>query len=284
MATTGRDGLLLIDKPPGVTSHDVVATVRRARGRVRAGHTGTLDPFATGLLLVALGSATRLIRFIPAAPKVYDATIVFGTATDTDDVTGTIVGHGPVPDESNVRAGIAGLTGDVPQVPPDYSARHVDGRRAYALARAGVAPRLAAGRVTVDAWSVRAFTGRELAVTITCGAGTYVRALARDLGRACGTVAHLAALRRMRVGPFDVAAAVPPADAATATVLAPVDAIALPRQALTDADVALVRHGRAVPAGQPVDLVALVDQAGALVAVAERDGGSWRPRVVLAGD
>ena len=284
MVTAKSDGILLVDKPAGLSSHDVVAVVRRARGGQRAGHTGTLDPFATGLLVVASGRATRLIRFLPAEPKVYHASIAFGTATDTDDATGQVVERGPLPDESAVYQGIRRLTGTIEQVPPAYSARQVDGRRAYAIARAGGDPVLAPAPVTVSAWEVESLRDGELKVAITCGSGTYIRALARDLGRLCGTVAHLASLRRTRIGPFDVRDAVPPDAAGDVPLIDPADAlVGMSRQVVAGDDVDRVNHGRPVAASLAGTNAALVDESGALVAVAERDGAWWQPRVVMNG-
>jgi tRNA pseudouridine55 synthase len=284
MATAKSDGILLVDKPAGISSHDVVAVVRRARGGLRAGHTGTLDPFATGLLLVALGRATRLIRFVPSEPKVYRASIVFGTATDTDDATGLVAERGPLPDESAVFHAIHRLTGTLDQVPPAYSARHVDGRRAYAIARAGGDPVLAPATVTVSAWDVESFRDGELTVAITCSSGTYVRALARDLGRLCGTVAHVASLRRTRIGPFDVCDAVPPGAAADAPLIGAADTlVGMTRRVIAGDDVDRVNHGRPVAANEAGTNAALVDESGDLVAVAERDGDWWQPRVVISG-
>lgn len=284
MAVTG-DGFLLVDKPAGISSHDAVARVRRGRGGVRAGHTGTLDPFATGLLVVALGAATRLIRFVPSEPKVYRATIAFGHETDTDDATGHPLGQRPLPDEASIRAALPRLTGQLSQVPPAYSARHVEGRRAYQMAREGVAPVLAPALVTVHSWAIESLTPASLTVTITCGTGTYVRSLARDLGRLCGSAAHCATLRRTRIGPFDVARAVPPDESGVAPLIAPADALdGLPRQVVDDAGSTRVRHGRDVPATVPGELAALLDEGGTLLAVAAREGGDrWQPKVVLDG-
>jgi tRNA pseudouridine55 synthase len=285
MATARSDGLLLVDKPAGMSSHDVVAMVRRARGGVKGGHTGTLDPFATGLLLVALGRATRVIRFVPAEPKVYRATIAFGMATDTDDLTGNPVEHGPVPADGVVMEAIATLTGHFQQVPPDFSARHVEGRRAYAIARTGEAPDLAPTAVTVHSWEVHALRGGRLDATISCGSGTYIRALARDLGRLCGTTAHLASLRRTSIGPFDVRDAAPPDEWDDAPVLPAADAlVGMTRRVVAGDDATRVQHGRPIAAHEVGSSVALVDEAGDLVAVAERDGEWWQPRVVIGGD
>ena len=208
MTSDSPEGLLLVDKPAGITSHDVVDRVRRAYGERSVGHLGTLDPFATGLLIVLLGRATRLATFLGIEPKVYDAVIAFGTETDTDDATGEVTRSAPPPTEPDVRAAIVALTGEIQQVPPAYSAKKVAGQRAYAAARSGEALELAPATVMVHRWDVGAFTGGALAATITCGGGTYIRALARDLGRSSGSAAHLASLRRTRIGRFDVADAV----------------------------------------------------------------------------
>ena len=284
MATSLTDGILLVDKPAGVSSHDAVTTARRARGGIKAGHTGTLDPFATGLLLVALGRATRLIRFVPSGPKVYEATISFGTATDSDDATGVVVESAPAPVDAMARDAIGQLTGTIEQLPPSFSARHVDGRRAYELARKGETPDLRPTSVTVYSWDVESFVEGVLKATISCSAGTYIRSLARDLGRLCGSAAHLAALRRTRIGPFDVRDATAPHQANVAPVISAADALAgMSRQVVDAADVALVQNGRAIVARAEGDRVALIDEGGELVAVAERDGESWQPRVVVAG-
>lgn len=284
MSIPRSDGILLVDKPAGVSSQDVVTVVRRARGGVRAGHTGTLDPFATGLLIVALGSATRLIRFLPAEPKVYRATIVFGMQTDSDDSTGAVVAEGPLPDDVVIRAAIPELTGTIEQRPPAYSARHVDGRRAYAVARTGALPDLAPTTVTVSAWDIESIADGRLTAVITCGSGTYIRALARDLGHLCGSVAHLESLRRTRIGPFDVLHAVTPGECVDATAMRPAHAlIGMARQVVLSDDVLRVNHGRPVAAHEPGDSVALIDESGELVAVAEREGDWWQPRVVITG-
>jgi tRNA pseudouridine55 synthase len=284
MATSLTDGILLVDKPAGVSSHDAVTTARRARGGIKGGHTGTLDPFATGLLLVALGRSTRLVRFVPSGPKVYQATIRFGTATDSDDATGIVVESAPAPVDAMVRDAVAQLTGAIDQLPPSYSARHVDGKRAYELARKGETPDLRPTRVTVYSWDIASFTEGLLTATISCSEGTYIRALARDLGKLCGSAAHLASLRRTHIGPFDVRNAVAP-DQAHAAALVPA-AEALPgmaRQVMDSSEIALVQHGRAITARAEGERAALLDAAGELVAVAERDGESWQPRVVVAG-
>jgi tRNA pseudouridine55 synthase len=201
-------GLLLVDKPAGMTSHDVVQQVRRIYGQRSIGHLGTLDPFATGLLVLLLGRATRLATFLDAEPKVYEATIRFGSETDTDDVTGTEIRSAPLPTESSVNAGLASVTGRISQVPPAYSAKSVDGTRAYDAARRGEPLTLAAVDVVVHEWKIHDLTPDTLRAVITCSGGTYVRALARDLGRQANSAAHLASLRRTQVGNFSVADAV----------------------------------------------------------------------------
>jgi tRNA pseudouridine55 synthase len=198
------EGLLLVDKPPGVTSHDVVLIVRRIYGERSIGHLGTLDPFATGLLVLLIGRATRLANFIVNEPKVYEATIRFGFETDTDDSTGDVTTTAPMPTRDAVDSAISALTGDIDQVPPDFSAKSVDGTRAYAAARKGAALALDPVRVRVHQLTVRSRAQDSIDVTISCGTGTYIRALARDLGRLTGSAAHLASLRRTKSGPFDV--------------------------------------------------------------------------------
>jgi tRNA pseudouridine55 synthase len=196
--------LLLVDKPAGMTSHDVVQIVRRIYGERSIGHLGTLDPFATGLLVLLLGRSTRLGNFLNIEPKVYEATIKFGAETNTDDSTGTVTRTAALPRPEAVRATLASLTGEILQRPPDYSAKSVDGTRAYDAARRGQPLDLEPVRVKVHSWEVNEQTDDSLRVTITCSGGTYVRALARDLGRLVSSAAHLCALRRTRIGSFDL--------------------------------------------------------------------------------
>lgn len=195
-------GLLLVDKPAGITSHDVVQRVRQIYGERSIGHLGTLDPFATGLLVLLIGRATRLATFLATEPKVYDATITFGSETDTDDTTGTVTRTESLPREQEVRAAIRSLTGDILQTPPAYSAKSVGGVRAYGAARRGEPLELAPVAVTVHEWDIRELNDSSMRTVITCSGGTYIRALARDLGRAVGSAAHLSGLRRMSVGDF----------------------------------------------------------------------------------
>ncbi|MGH7717389.1 MAG: tRNA pseudouridine(55) synthase TruB [Gemmatimonadaceae bacterium] len=281
------DGVLLVDKPAGLTSHDVVAAARRALGERRIGHAGTLDPFATGLLVLLVGRATRLLPYVEGEPKVYDATIRFGAETDTDDVTGTPTRQAAPPLLADLESSIDKLTGVIAQLPPAYSAKKVGGVRSYAAARRGDAPELAPVPVAVHEWRVHARRDMDLDVTVVCGGGTYVRALARDLGRLAGSAAHLAALRRVSSGPFHVRDAhslerirgdVPPPP-----LRSPLDAIpSLPVERLDAAAVERVARGQTVDATAPGDRVAMVDVDGSLVALGERAGTRWQPRVVLS--
>jgi tRNA pseudouridine55 synthase len=278
------DGVLLVDKPAGVTSHDVVAVARRALGLRRIGHAGTLDPFATGLLVLLTGRATRLLPYIDGEPKVYEATVRFGVGTSTDDATGEPTIEAPLPTRDGVEEGIQALTGVIDQVPPAYSAKKVAGRRAYDAARRGEALALAPVPVVVHGWTIRAWRENEVDVTIECGGGTYVRALARDLGRLAGSAAHLTALRRVRSGAFTVADACPldAVRAGEATLRPALDAVAsLPRERLDASALARVAHGQDVSATASGTRAALLDREGTLVAIAERRADKWLPRVVV---
>src|SRR5688572_28125591 len=196
-------GVLVIDKPQGLTSHDVVAAARRALGETKIGHTGTLDPLATGVLPLAIGRATRLVRFLAASDKDYEATIRFGLATDTYDVTGRELGRtNAVPSRDDLMRALDALTGEYAQTPPPYSAKKVDGRRAYQLARADQEVTLAPVPVRVTRTELLDFSGTTARVALTCSAGFYVRSFAATLGEMTGTGACLEALRRTRSGDF----------------------------------------------------------------------------------
>jgi tRNA pseudouridine55 synthase len=285
-ATT--DGLLLVDKPAGVTSHDVVLTARRAFGESRVGHAGTLDPFATGLLVLLFGRATRLLPHLDGVPKEYEAVIDFGRETDTDDLNGSTTRQAPPPSDAAIAAVLPRLTGVLEQVPPAYSAKRVAGRRAYEAARAGEALDLAPARVEVFEWRDLHREGDALHATIACGGGTYIRALARDLGRLTGSAAHLTALRRARSGPFHVRDATTLEDLAAgrARLRPALDALpTIPRIVLSEAEAERVLRGIAVEQpteSPPSHRAALVDhRSGALLALAEADGRRWQPRVVM---
>ena len=283
---------MLVDKPAGPTSHDVVVRVRRALGVRSAGHTGTLDPFASGLMIVLVGRATRLARFVSSQPKRYAATARLGVATTTDDHTGAPLpaegGRGTSVSASEVTAALESFRGRSLQRPPAYSARHVDGERSYRLARRGVEVSLPETPVTVHDIALVALRGDLIDFRVTVSAGTYVRALARDLGERLGTAAHLTALRREAIGPMDLARAVPLDALSRATpVLPPLDVLEhLPAVAL-DADAARdVSHGRPIDAAAisavEGEVVALVRE-GQLAAVADVRAGRLQPIVVLEG-
>jgi tRNA pseudouridine55 synthase len=283
------DGLLLVDKPAGVSSHDVVGVARRALGEKRIGHAGTLDPFATGLLVLLVGRATRLLPHVSGDPKVYEATVQFGAETDTEDLQGAVTREAPRPSRAAVLAAIPTLTGVLEQMPPQYSAKRVGGRRAYDIARSGAVAELAPARVRVDRWELLDWRGDACDVRITCGGGTYIRSLARDLGRLTGSAAHLTALRRTRSGAFDVRDAVS-LDALrdNAAALRPAAAALpeLPTQPVTDEEAGRLARGIDVPATVAGAWGALIhDGTGALVALAERRGDErWQPRVVMRAD
>ena len=225
-----RSGILLVDKPQGITSHGVVSRTRKAAGTRKVGHAGTLDPMATGLLLLGLNSSTRLLTFLVGLDKEYFATIRLGQSTTTDDAEGETVEQADASgiEASAVASGIADLTGDIEQVPSSVSAIKVDGKRAYALVREGQTVELKARAVTIPAFELletrREGTFLDLDVRVECTSGTYIRALARDLGGALEVGGHLTALRRTRIGPFSVRDAAELDDLAPAShLLAPAD-------------------------------------------------------------
>jgi tRNA pseudouridine55 synthase len=285
MGQSTTDGLLLVDKPAGMTSHDVVLAARRAFGESRIGHAGTLDPFATGLLVLLVGRATRLLPHLDGTPKVYEATIRLGAETETDDLHGAAVRTAESPGDAAIASAIAQLTGALEQVPPIYSAKRVGGQRAYDAARAGVALELAPARGEVFAWRDVTRDGDVIRATIECGGGTYVRALARDLGRLAGSAAHLAALRRTRSGPFRVEGAVTVDDLrqGSATLRPALDALpSIPHVELDEADAERILRGIAVPRTGNAPRAALVDaRNGQLLALAEAADDRWQPRVVM---
>lgn len=285
------DGVLVVDKPEGMTSHDVVAAVRRQLPRgTKVGHTGTLDPFATGVLPIVIGKATRLSQFLTADRKTYVTDVAFGTSTDSGDRTGRVDATAlptalAALDASRIEAALATLVGTQRQVPPSYSAKKVDGERAYVLARQGAAVTLDAVEVTAHALHLEGWDdGRRVArVTLTTSAGFYVRSLARDLGQRLGVPAHLDTLRRTTSGPFALEGASSlrsvvdgGLDVITARRL-PLEALllGLPGLALDDVQVEAVRHGRPVrlrddQAGAPrAGRVRLISSGGALVGLAQ---------------
>lgn len=301
----GLDGILVADKPAGPTSHDVVALVRRLAATRRVGHGGTLDPFATGVLVLFLGKATRLAEYHLKAPKRYRATVCFGASSTTDDLEGEMTpAEGPPPDRASVEAALDQFRGPILQVPPTYSAVKVAGRRAYVLARRGGEPELQPRPVRIDTlelieWDASDPTRPIAVLDVVCSAGMYVRALARDLGRAVGNAAYLGALTRTGSGAFglDVAHSLDEIRAAATggpeglrALLLPLDAglEALPPIPLTPAEVAAVARGQFVrplaraslPPGPRTGPVRLVGPEG-LVAIAEWEGPRLVPHKVL---
>jgi len=291
---TADSGLLIVDKPAGLTSHDVVARVRRLAGTRRVGHAGTLDPMATGVLVVGLEKATRLLGHLALTQKEYTATIRLGQRTDTDDADGQITSSASAASVTAdaIAAAAAGLTGEIQQVPPGISAIKVGGQRAYRLTRQGAAPELAARPVTVYALEVgelRRPAGDpdvlDVDVTVTCSSGTYIRAIARDLGAALGTGGHLTVLRRTRVGPYLArdAATLAELEASLRVIpLAEAAAAAFPRRDLTAEEARRLGHGGRLPAGGEPGPVAAFAPDGSLVALLTEDGGQARPLAVFA--
>jgi len=291
-------GLVVVDKPAGWTSHDVVARVRRLAGTRRVGHAGTLDPMATGVLVLGVQRATRLLGHLALGDKGYEATIRLGQATVTDDADGKPVGGADTAGvtQAAVRAGLAALTGEVDQVPAAVSAVKVDGRRAYARVRAGQDVTLPARRVTVSrleprGWRRPAPHLLDVDVAVECSSGTYVRAIARDLGAALGVGGHLTALRRTRVGPFTLDRALTldqlAEQAAAGTDPVPIGldaavAAVFPRRDV-DAESArrLAHGGRLAPAGLAGTYGAF-DPDGHVVALVEERDGAARPVLVLS--
>jgi tRNA pseudouridine55 synthase len=288
------DGLVVVDKPAGCTSHDVVARLRRAYGQRRVGHAGTLDPDATGVLLVGLGRATRLLRFLQDTTKTYRATIVFGVATDTLDASGAVLDRVTMElSRAQVTDAARGFLGAREQVPPMVSAIKIGGRRLHELARKGEEVERPPRPVRIDRFDVDGFTDGpypEADVTVECSSGTYVRSLAADLGTALGGCAHLRDLRRLRVGAFDLSEAHPlaavEADPAT-FVLTPADALRdMTRVTVTGEEARAVSHGAVfAPPGLPdcreAGPFAIVDPQGGLLAVYERKGAGLRAAMVM---
>ncbi len=273
------DGWLIIDKPPGLTSTDVVNRVRRIFDAQKAGHGGTLDPLATGVLPIAFGAATKTVPYVMDGTKLYRFTLRFGEARDTDDADGQVTATSDIrPSDDRIRAALPPFRGNIMQVPPVFSAVKVAGERAYDMAREGRAPVLDPRPARVDRFDLVERPDPDHAVfEVASGKGVYMRSLARDLAQACGSLGHIAALRRVRVGPFAEQQAIPldklraPEDTAPASpdLLLPVaTALAdIPALALTEAEAGDLRHGQAI------SLVALM---GRIPRTADPDGGLAR--------
>lgn len=281
------DGLLVVDKPTGWTSHDVVGRVRRLARTRKVGHAGTLDPMATGVLVLGIGRATRLLGHLALTDKAYDATIRLGVTTITDDAEGEVVEERDASGVTDVEldAAMAALTGDLQQVPSSVSAVKVDGVRSYARVRAGESVELAARSVRVSRFALLERRGADLDVAVECTSGTYVRALARDLGAALGVGGHLTALRRTRVGPFGLDVARTLEQAAEELGIVPLDAAvaaAFPRRDLTAEEAVALSYGKKLePSGRDVTLGAFSPEGRCIALLEDRDGVA-RPTVVFA--
>jgi tRNA pseudouridine55 synthase len=301
---SAASGLVIVDKPGGMTSHDVVARVRRLAGTRKVGHAGTLDPMATGVLVVGVEKATRLLGYLTLTEKEYAATIRLGQSTSTDDAEGEITGTGSAAGvsaaaltEPELQQAVAALTGEIRQVPPAVSAIKVDGQRAYRLARAGAAPELKARPVTVYEFTVTAMRRvkgdgevaglLDVDAIVRCSSGTYIRALARDLGAALGTGGHLTRLRRTRVGGYGLEGArtlEQLADRFEVLPLAQAAAAAFPGRNLS-ADEArrLANGGRLAASSQATGgPTAAYAPDGTLIALVTEESGQARPLVVFA--
>jgi tRNA pseudouridine55 synthase len=295
------DGLVVVDKPAGWTSHDVVARLRKIYGLRRVGHAGTLDPDATGVLLVGLGRATRLLRFLTDTGKVYRGEVTFGVATDTLDAAGTETARQAMPDltRNDLEAVVPRFLGTIAQIPPMVSAIKVEGRRLHEMARAGEVIERAPRTVRIDRIDIEAFTAGDhprAQLLVECGSGTYIRSLAADLGEAVGGCAHLASLRRLRVGPFpdeEAHTLETIADSPESVVLPLAEAVRhLPRVDVDGETARGVGHGAVFPAtslpadggaGEDAGPFAVVGPDGNLLALYQRGKAAARPVVVLSG-
>ncbi|HET9984771.1 MAG TPA: tRNA pseudouridine(55) synthase TruB [Longimicrobiales bacterium] len=290
---TVPDGVLPVDKPEGPTSHDAVAVARRVLGVRRIGHTGTLDPFASGLLLLCVGRATRIAEYLTGLPKTYRALARLGIATDTDDRTGRPIGGSETWRDlsaAEVEAALQAMVGPQLQVPPAYSAKKQGGERMYERARRGEPVDLPAVPVTIHGIDVVGLDLPDVEFDVECSSGTYIRSIARDLGERLGTGGHLVALRRTRIGRHDVGVAVPldrlgdPETVAQAW-LSPASALSHLPPAQADArEAEEISHGAPIsaPDGLPEETLVAVVHDGGLIAVAEARGGLLRPRKVFA--
>lgn len=299
MSGTPSAGFVLVDKPQGWTSHDVVAKVRgRIGGKV--GHAGTLDPMATGLLVLGVGGATRLLRFVQGARKEYLATALLGVATDSLDADGAIVSREPLPvTEAEVRMAMERFTGDILQIPPMVSARKVEGRRLYALAREGKVVEREARSVTIDKLELIDLAPSdypEVTFRTVCSTGTYIRTLADDLGRALGGRAHLTALRRVRNGTIHVKDALSIDEIMAAATTDDIERLMIdpgsvlevfPEIRVDDTMALQVRNGRQLPPhivpdhSHTENFLRISDRDGKLIAMYRDDSGALLPEVVL---
>jgi tRNA pseudouridine55 synthase len=280
------DGVLVVDKPAGPTSFDVVEQVRHVRGARKAGHTGTLDPMATGVLPVCLGEATKIVQFLQGGDKVYRAEVLLGVQTDTQDATGRVVREREVNVErARLDEVAASFVGRIQQVPPMHSALHHEGKRLHELARAGIEVDRPAREVAIHRLQIQDFDGRRLTMEVACSKGTYIRTLAADLGERLGCGAHLTALRRLAAFPFTLDQAVTPDRAAEESLIPPSAALSfLPCIALSTDQAARLRAGARPPdslAAGHAGWVRLEAPDGELVAVADAAGQALRLLRVL---
>ena len=293
---TARSGLVIVDKPAGLTSHDVVARIRKLAGTRRVGHAGTLDPMATGVLIVGVEKATRLLGHLALTQKDYQGTVRLGQSTDSDDADGEVLTRVPaagVTPEA-LRVAAAALTGEIQQVPPGISAIKVAGQRAYRLTREGAPPDLPPRPVTVESLTIVALRRvsdergdlLDADIEVTCSSGTYIRAIARDLGAALGVGGHLTALRRTRVGPYlasDAATLEELAASLSVIPLAQAADAAFPRRDLTADEAVKVGHGGRLPALGAAGPVAAFGPDGSLIALLAEEDGQARSLAVFTG-
>lgn len=277
------NGFLVVDKPAGMTSHDVVATLRKRLGEKRVGHAGTLDPDATGVLLVGVGYVTRVLSYLLGASKSYVGEVVLGSTTTTLDDSGEVTQTFDMSGVTlgDVEAAARTLTGEILQVPPMVSALKVGGRRLHELAREGIEVEREARPVTIHSLTVAATAESHVfSIDVSCSSGTYVRTLAADLGAALGGGAHLRNLRRTSVGPYDLSDAQP---LESATLLPPIEALRMMTRVVVDDDaITAIRHGRSLPLFEGEGPWAVTSADGALVAVYEHGGDVAKPGVVFA--
>jgi tRNA pseudouridine55 synthase len=279
-------GILLVDKPGGATSHDVVRGIRRNLGIKRVGHAGTLDPLATGLLVVAVGAATRFLQYLPLEPKEYAFVAKFGASTTTYDADGEQDGGSAPPSDlgAAIEPVLGGFRGLIEQLPPSYSAVKHEGRPLYSYARKGEEAPRSPRKVHVDRFDLVGVEGDEAEFIAVCSGGTYVRTLVHDIGQALGCGAHVVALKRTRVGKFLLEDAVPAAEAGKDDLITLAEALPpVPLVSLNDAQVERVRHGLFVRVREapPVQTVALTDGEGTVVGIARNDGSALYPECVL---
>lgn len=287
-------GLIVVDKPIGPTSHKVVNLVRAGTGVRKVGHAGTLDPRASGVLVLCLGPATRLSEFLSTASKRYEAQVRFGFATRTYDAEGEVVHHtGNAPSLEQIRRALPSFRGEIQQVPPPYSAVKLEGRKAYELARQGQDPELEPRSVTIYEIGIERYEPPDLWLTVECSAGTYIRSLAHDLGEMLSTGAHLAALRRVKAGPFGIEQAVPLIDLEHTFAVGGWERFVIPAAGalpelpsvrLTPEQLEEIRNGRRIPTSEGHSgLVKALSPEGELAAILEPadEGNLWHPRKVF---